>query len=171
MYNLKCYQLPGHIGSYSFQIPLNNHFKSNLYCKNIWLIFENIIYSHLLTPDYYVILIIPLLFPGLQCPGFHALHGSLALVSELFANNTYRYRFKICQVSHLEAEVNRKLLWWWTIKNKLQREEKKKTPHDHVHSEYLAHLKLDTLQKHDYKDRFYTYLSQILGYVKKYKNG
>lgn len=42
-------------------------------------------------------------------------------------------------------------------KNKLQREEKKKkTPHDHVHSEYLAHLKLDTLQKHDYKDHFYT---------------
>lgn len=48
-------------------------------------------------------------------------------------------------------------------KNKLQREEKKKTPHDHVHSEYLAHLKLDTLQKHDYKDRFYTYLCQFLG--------
>lgn len=48
-------------------------------------------------------------------------------------------------------------------KNKLQREEKKKTPYDHVHSEYLAHLKFDTLQKHDYKDRFYTYLCQFLG--------
>lgn len=71
---------------------------------------QNIIYSHLLTPDYYVILIIPLLFPGLQCPGFDALHGSLALVSELFANDTYRSRFELCQVNHLEAEVNRKLL-------------------------------------------------------------